>query len=74
MKEEKYVISALRNTTFICEKNNNVYIGNIDIKVFDSKTEANKFLKTKVMKSQLDKAIPLTWYVTNINEIQSKDS
>lgn len=66
---ELYVISALRDTVFICEKDNNTYIGNVDIKVFDSKIEANKFLKTKVLKSQLDKAIPLNWYVVNVSEL-----
>lgn len=67
--EERYVISALRDSVFICEKDNNVYIGNVDIKVFYSKTEANKFLRTKVLKSQLDKTIPLNWYVVNVNEL-----
>lgn len=66
---KRYVISALRNTVFICEKNNDIYIGNIDIKVFGSKTEANKFLRTKVLKSKLDKAIPLNWWVINVKEL-----
>lgn len=67
--EERYVISALRDTVFICEKDNNVYIGNVGIKVFDNKTEANKLLRTKVLKSQLDKTIPLNWYVVNIKDL-----
>ena len=70
--EERYIISALRNSVFICEKDNNVYIGNVDIKVFDSKTEANKFLRTKVLKSQLDKTIPLNWYVVKVNELTNQ--
>ena len=67
--KEQYVISALKDVVFICEKDNDVYIGNVDIKVFNSKTEANKFLRTNVLKSQIDKAIPLNWYVVNIREI-----
>ena len=72
--KEQYVISALRDTVFICEKENNVYIGNVDIKVFDSKTEAKKFLRTKVLKSQIDKAIPLNWYVVNVNELVRQEN
>lgn len=72
--KEQYVISALRDTVFICEKDNNIYIGNVDIKVFDSKTEAKKFLRTKVLKSKLDKAIPLNWYVVNVKELARQEN
>lgn len=70
--KEQYVISALRNVCFICEQDNNIYVGNINVKVFDSKTEANKFLKTKVLNSKLNEDIPLNWFVTNIKEIKGE--
>ena len=70
--KEQYVISALRNVCFVCEKDNNVYIGNVNVKVFDSKSDANKFLKTKVIKSKLNEYIPLIWFVTNIKEIKGE--
>lgn len=65
----KYIITALRNVVVVCDNKKDVFIGNTDIKLFDSKQQAKDFMKTKKFKN-LDKICPCVW---NITEVEVKN-
>lgn len=67
----KYLISALRNSVVICETNKDIYIGNTNIKTFETKQQARQFMKTGKFK-HLDSYFPLVWQITELKGEEDK--
>lgn len=63
----KYVITGLRNGIAICENEEGFFLGNINVKRFDSKKEVLNFKKTKDFK-KLDKICPCEWHTIEVKD------
>lgn len=63
----KYVITGLRNVAAICENEEGFFLGNINIKKFDSKKEVSNFKKTKAFK-ELNEFCPCIWHTIEIKD------
>ena len=65
----KYIICGLRGVAVICEKETQIFIGNHDYKLFDTKKEAREFMKSSNFKV-LDTICPCEWYIQKAEVVE----
>lgn len=63
----KYIITGLRNGVAIRENKEGFFLGNINIKKFNSKKEVLNFKKTKDFK-KLDDLCPCEWHTIEVED------
>lgn len=63
----KYMITALNNIVAVCENEEGVFLGNTNIKKFDSKKEVSNFKKTKDFK-ELNEFCPCIWHTIEVED------
>lgn len=61
----KYIIIALNNIIAVCENEEGFFLGNTNIKKFDSKKEVSNFKKTKDFK-KLNEFCPCIWHTIEV--------